>query len=354
MHPDEDDPDEDDTADGADKRDDGGGRRAVLGCLLGLLFIAALVACLVRLVRWLTGGGPGSQVPAQTGLVPTQLHPVPPSIYRRPDPFIYDQYYLGQLGYAVSWHNPDFRLEDPAEVVLPGQPRTPVQPTDLQPAKTYDVIARVWNGSLSAPAVHMPVHFSYLEFGIGTTKVSIGTTHADLSVKGGSACPAFARQSWTTPATPGHYCLQAELLWPDDANPANNLGQHNTDVKPLNSPNAEFTFPVRNDADWRREMALEVDAYAIPPLPDCSPAGETRPAPARDRSARRHAREDHPVPPGWVVDLVPAQLDLGPGEVRDVTVHITAPDGFSGQQAFNVHAYADGAIAGGVTLYVHG
>ncbi len=37
-----------------------------------------------------------------------------------------------------------------------------------------------------------------------------------------------------------------------------------------------------------------------------------------------------------------------------MTVHITAPDGFSGQQAFNVHAYADGAIAGGVTLYVHG
>jgi hypothetical protein len=38
------------------------------------------------------------------------------------------------------------------------------------------------------------------------------------------------------------------LDWPDDAEPASNLGQSNTEVKQLNSPRAMFTFPLRNDA----------------------------------------------------------------------------------------------------------
>jgi len=321
--------------------------RLIVGLLIG-----ALVALILRLLQRLKGDAVGGQ----TGAGVSQTQGVPPKIYRRPDPFIYDQYYLVKLGYAVSWHNPDVRLEDPLEAVPPGTPRTAVDSSLLQPGKAYDVVARIWNGSTSAPAVHMPVSFSYLEFGIGTTKHQIGTTHVDLSVRGASGCPAYARQSWTTPSTPGHYCLQVELTWPDDANPDNNLGQHNTDVKPLNSPNAQFTFPVRNNADLSRELRVEVDAYRIGELPECEPATGTRGMdPRRAHGAGEgQRRADHPVPEGWTVDLQPARLRLEAGAQEDLTVQITAPDGFTGLQAFNVHAFADLAPVGGVTLYVHG
>lgn len=319
-----------------------------IGWLLGLLLLGVLLPVLWRLIRWIGGELSGESGSGETGVTPSQTHKVPPSIYRRPDPFIYDQYYLAKLGYAVTWHNPDVRLEDPLEVVPPGQARTAVDSSALEPGKTYDVIARIWNASTSAPAAHLPVSFSYLAFGIGTVKNAIGTTHVNLSVKGGSACPAYARQKWTTPVTPGHYCLQVELIWPDDVNPANNLGQHNTDVRPLNSPNADFAFPLRNDADFAREFELEVDAYRIGELPECEPAergGRAIVARSGDRPA---------LPDGWTVDFAPHQVQLAPGEQTEVTVHVTAPDGFTGLQAINVHALAGHAPAGGVTLYVHG
>jgi hypothetical protein len=310
--------------------------------------VVVLVPVLWPLLRWVWRELTGGSSSAGTGVTPNQTHKVPPSIYRRPDPFIYDQYYLAKLGYPVTWHNPDVRLEDPLEVVPPGQPRTPVDSSALEPGKTYDVIARVWNGSTSAPAAYLPVSFSYLAFGIGTTKNAIGTTHVNLSVKGGSACPAYARHAWTTPATPGHYCLQVELLWPDDVNPANNLGQHNTDVRPLNSPNADFAFPLRNDADFARDFELQVDAYAIGELPECDPS-------ERGGRATLARTSDRPsLPHGWTVEVAPNQVQLAPGAQTEVAVHVTAPEGFTGLQAINVHALADCAPAGGVTLYVHG
>jgi hypothetical protein len=336
----------------------GCGRRGCPGCSgclsrVGcLLVLAAATSIFIWLLRWLRNlfkklRGPGDQ--PLPGIVSEQGHPVPASIYRRPDPFIYDQYYLAKQGWA------DIRLEDPAEVVPPGESPTAVDSSALLPGKTYDVVARVWNNSLVAPAVHMPVHYAYLEFGIGTTKHDIpGATYVDLSVKGADACPAFARRSWTTPTTPGHYCLQIELEWPDDANPDNNLGQHNTNVKALNSPNAVFKFPVRNGGEVAQAIRLEVDAYRLPELPECEREQPREPGMRHTTDLRRHRREDYPVPEGWVVDLAPQQFPLPPGAEQEVTVHITAPDGFSGQKAFNVHGFSSGAPVGGVTLYVQG
>jgi hypothetical protein len=45
---------------------------------------------------------------------------------------------------------------------------------------------------------------------------------------------------------------------------------------------------------------------------------------------------------------------LAPGEAIEVTVDITAPDGFGGRQAFNVNARIGDGLLGGVTLYVDG
>ena len=307
--------------------------------LLGLGWLLWLIGSLARLCR-ATGRAPRHRPGDGT---------VPPWVYRQPDPLIYSQQYLQSLGLAVTWHNPDIHLERPSE------PGVEVDSNRLDSDTEYVVVARVWNSSTNAAAVDMPVKLSYLSFGIGTTKTDVTSRTVDLSVKGGSACPAFARIPWHTPPIPGHYCLQVELIWDDDANPANNMGQHNTNVRPLNSPHADFTFPVRNEAAERRTLRLEMDTYQLPPHEPCPPPANPREAEAQRRALlARHQRAAWPIPAGWTVTIAPDQLQLGPGEQRDVTVDVTAPDGFAGRQAINVHAFAGQQIVGGVTLYVEG
>jgi hypothetical protein len=279
--------------------------------------------------------------------------PVPPFVHRKPDPLLYSQSFLMGQGLAVTWDNPDIHLEKGG---------VPVASTELEPDTVYDVIAQIWNGSVDAPAAGVPVRFSFLSFGVNTVSTPIGTTAVDLPVKGSAGLPAAAHMAWRTPATPGHYCLQIEAVWADDANPLNNLGQENADVKPLNSPHAAFVFPVRNDERRDRRLRLEADTYTLPALRSCD---RERPAPtpapsAEERERRvaaaraRHDRAAHGIPPGWQVVIDPAELALAPEQEREVTVDVTAPDGFSGRQALNVNAFEGERLIGGVTLYVEG
>jgi hypothetical protein len=238
----------------------------------------------------------------------------------------------------------------------------PIDSHDLKPNTTYDVIARIWNNSLDAVVVNMPVDFSFLSFGIGTKKTHVATTAVDVGAKGAQGCPAFARVQWTTPPTPGHFCLLVAFTWAEDANPFNNVGQHNTDVKPLNSPNAMVTVPVRNPSSERHKIVLRLDAYKLPVLSDCGQlpiANNPRPSP--DTVVRR-LREivaaanpaRFPVPVGWTVTLDPAELSLEGGEQRNVVVDVTAPDGFIGRQTFNVTGFAGQTPISGVTLTIIG
>jgi hypothetical protein len=145
-------------------------------------------------------------------------------------------------------------------------------------------------------------------------------------------------------------------VWPpaEDANPDNNLGQLNTDVKVLHSP-ATFVVPVRNDdLRTRRMIRLQVDAYQIPPLDACDDDAMER-GDHRETGPQRHSLERFPVPEGWTVQAVPPSLALAPGQEESVTVTVTAPDGFIGRQPFNVNGIDEaGRLAGGVTLYVEG
>jgi hypothetical protein len=306
----------------------------IAGLLLLIGWLAWLLCSLLRLCRLVCRDRKQPDTPN-----------VPPWAYRQPDPLIYSQQYLQAQGLAVTWNNPDIHLESP------GAPGVPVDSHDLQPDTDYLVIARVWNGSTTAPAPGLPVHVSFLEFGIGTTRHDVGQTAVDLAVKGAAGCPAFATVGWHTPATPGHYCLQVQLIWDDDANPANNMGQHNTDVKPLNSPHAAFDFPLRNGSETALLLRLQADAYDIPPPPECQP--DNGPDAVRRRRAR-HNRAAWPLPAGWQVAVTPAEARLDPGQSTQVTADITAPDGYVGRQAINVNAYAGQALVGGVTFYVEG
>jgi len=284
---------------------------------------------------------------------------LPPNVYVRPDPMIYDQYYLMAQGLAVTWDNPDIQLYD-----INGNP---VSPYGLTPNQDYKVVVRVWNNSYAAPAAGLPVYLSFLSFGIGITSTPVGATSTNLGVKGSAHCPAYANFTWHTPATPGHYCLQALLAWPDDANPNNNLGQKNTQVGKVSSP-AQFAIAVHNEATVRRRFEIEADMYQLPVLPACSdqraaPPKEGRYAESRARwDAARHTQGYgmFTVTAAWKVSINPSAFDLAANQTTNVAISIEPAAGpFEGTQPFNIHGFASPptgprVLAGGVTLYVQG
>ncbi|MEP7111053.1 MAG: hypothetical protein ABI760_23860 [Ferruginibacter sp.] len=314
--------------------------------LLGLIGLVRFVQGILRKFCWkkdaLPKGG-GSE-----GHPPSKPVYVPPRIYKRPDPMIYCQSYLMSKGIAVTWDNPDIQLFDGA---------VPVPSHDLLPGKKYTIQARIFNGSTDAAAVNMLVRFHYLNFGIGTINNYIGQALVDVPVKGAGGLPAIATYQWTTPVTPGHYCIQVELVWPDDANPGNNLGQENVNVKKLNSPNASFSFMLRNDAVFARKIRLQADSYALPPKEPCPPNSMKLPRYREDHEPDPYARHRlhlYPFPENWQLEYLPGnEFQLAPGEEQEVTLKVTAFDGFTGRQVINVNAFDGEILIGGVTLYAH-
>lgn len=275
------------------------------------------------------------------GKVPSRHRCIPINnpAFVRPDPMIYDQYYLMSLGLAVTWDNPDIQL------YMNG---TPVSSNQLLAGTTYEVVAQIWNNSTDAPVVGMPVAFSFLEFGVGTTSIPIGSTQVDLGVKGGPNCPTYASMLWTTPTTPGHYCIQVLLQPADDTNPQNNLGQENTNVGTATSP-AVFTFTLRNDTANQQTYNFVLDAYVPGPPDPCGPTNS-----AADRAARvaRNRRGVQSVPPGWQITTAPETPTLNPDQSTLITVTAAPPAGFTGNQVLNVNAFHSAGLAGGVTLTV--
>jgi len=278
--------------------------------------------------------------------------PINEKSFTRPDPLIYSQYDLMARGYAVTWDNPDIELRKDG-VSVPS--------SDLAPATEYEIVARIWNNSVDAVVVGLPVIFSYLNFGIGAKVNVIGATSVPrLGVKGGPDQPAFAGIKWTTPQTPGHYCLLVYLAPTDDSDFNNNLGQENIDVGKVHSP-AAFTFRLGNQGTHDQVFRFEVDTYAIPPLEICDrrrvphppTRGRTRLVGATAPAAPpAHDRRKYPVPDGWSVDIDPAEPRLPSGGETSITVRITPPAGYFGRQPFNVNAFDSQGFVGGVTLYV--
>jgi hypothetical protein len=289
---------------------------------------------------------------------------LPPGVHVRADPMLYSQYWLMSQGLAVTWDNPDIQLYDMLN--------NPVSSSELNPDQNYQVVVRIWNNSYVGPAPGLGVQLTYIHIGFGNTQFPVGTTTVNLGVKGGAKCPVFAKFIWHTPAAKGHYCLLALLIWPDDANPNNNLGQENTLVGMTHSP-ADFVFTVSNEAGVERRFELEADMYAIPPLQPCPPT----PSPDRiaaAQSAGRYAESQarwaealrtqgyglFPVTADWNVTINPRTFALGPDASQDVNVSIDYNKGkFTGTQPFNIHGFATPPggprkPAGGVTLYVQG
>ncbi len=218
---------------------------------------------------------------------------------------IYDQYYLMSLGLPITWTNPDIAIFHNG---------VEVSPSDLTASTTYQVVARIWNGSTDAPVAGLPLAFSYLSFGVATQSHPIGNTAVNLGVKGGPDQPAFATMDWTTPAIPGHYCIQVLLMPASDFNWSNNLGQENTHVAVAQSP-ADTSFQLRNDTDLPQRYRFQADGYTIPDLPPCPPEPVSTEADLAGQVAalrQSAAGTDVLLPHGLERDDQPGRADTGP------------------------------------------
>ncbi len=150
---------------------------------------------------------------------------IPARISHKPDPCIYSQFLLMQLGKPVTWDNPD------VAVFLDGVEQDTY---NLTVDTEYDVVVTVHNASRERAADGTTVDVRWIEFGAGAQiRHPIATLATNVPVWPGTS---QVTTTWRTPASPGHYCIEVELAHPNDGNPANNRGWNNTQVHAASSP----------------------------------------------------------------------------------------------------------------------
>jgi hypothetical protein len=271
---------------------------------------------------------------------------IPDRIIHKPDPCIYSQFYLMQLGQPVTWENPDVAL------FLGGVKQYTY---DLTVDTEYDVRVTVHNASPDKLAPSTRVEVRWVEFGAGgQVRTPIDTLLTDVPVYPGTS---MVGTKWRTPATPGHYCIEVEVFHPDDGNIANNRGWNNTQVKTATSA---VRTPVRiyNQALPYRTAAAR--------LRDLEPTGGREVPPELVRvmvdSYTFHdaygkkvepARMFAQRPPAWPAQVEPATFHFAENEAyRDVLLVVEAPDTAGMREAFNVSAWQGMRPIGGVTVTV--
>jgi hypothetical protein len=266
----------------------------------------------------------------------------PPHVRARPDPFIYSQQWLSSRGLGITWDNPDFRIIDRATGAA-------VDRFSLTPDTDYVIEATIHNGSWMA-ALGTTVQFEVRAFGAATTLVSdLGLVGLDVPAMG----TAIASVDWHTPATGGHNCLLATIVHPDDANPLNNVGQHNTDIAHPASPTRQIAFAVGNPGREPRTVTLRMDSYQLPDDPRC-PRGH-RERHSHEYLRRLQAMHDprrFPVPDFLRPRLSAEQLRIEADNEVEVTLELEPPPPGSAPVPVNVNVLAGETLIGGITAYV--
>lgn len=268
----------------------------------------------------------------------------PRDIRARPDPSIYCQEWLMARGFAVTWDNPDFRLLDAATGVE-------VDRFSLVADRDYLIEARIRNNSLMA-AIGTSVAFEVRSFGIGTPPTTaLGSVSVDVPA-GGTAPATIA---WHTPSTGGHNCLRALISHIDDANPLNNVGQHNTDVAVPASPERALTFLVGNDGGRVKGLALRLDAYELPQEAPCARTFKERNSVEYLRRLQAaHDVKRFPVPEELGARLSVEEIDFREHDEQPVVLTFGPAAATGRRRPINVDAFDGERLVGGVTAYVGG
>jgi len=186
---------------------------------------------------------------------------IPPNVKRKPDPCLYDQFYLLSLGYAVTWDNPDIWI------TLPDG--TPVNSYDLLADTDYLVNAQIHDASFD-PALATEVRCLYRPWSFNSpdrvpVELNPDGTERIVILHIPPWSQEIAQFHWHTPKTLGHFCLQVECYHPDDKNPNNNLGQENTQVVGGNAGQMIHAEALLfNRVETARRIRIEADQYRIP------------------------------------------------------------------------------------------
>ena len=332
--------------------------------------------------------------------------PTSKEIHRKPDPLIYSQSYLMNLGMAVTWDNPDIVLSKGG---------VPADSHNLEADANYDLAITVHNGSNEAPAIGLKVHAYFRNWGTGGPNITIGHRTIDLPVRGSPNEPAIVNMPWHTPATPGHYCIMVELDHVDDLNPANNIGQENTNIRQVSSnPGAEVSMaiPIWHQLPGERTLRIETTGYKLPDQPLYPPlpkdlAARFERANARLRKEKQlnlesiiklgqmrgqvplhnwtayriiqpsrpgyptfaeqygkgwlpniietNSPANHPTPTTWLPELSNTEVTLSPEEETTIEFKVQVPEDAppGTKQRFQVNAFDDQTgLVGGVELIV--
>jgi hypothetical protein len=329
--------------------------RALLAVLS--LIPAAFLAVIPLLIR--RGGAIVEKARHEDDVYPCL--PIPADVWLQPDAYLYSQPALMAMGMAVTWDNPDVRILDGAGHAVGSH--------DLLPSTLYRIQATIHNRSAAAPAPGMPVIFAPTGFGAGAPILTPIGTVIDLPVQGAPGEPALAEVTWMTPPTAGHFCIVISAVWPDDANPVDNIGQHNTVIRTA-APREQLTItvPVFGLLEGGATLHAAVDAYALPRAPILPvEAGPNtladRPTEPSSDDERRlaaivaaNARGRFPAPEEWRAAVTPGEVALEAGASRDLEFSATVPgDASAGsEQRFNVivtDAESD-RLVGGVTVVI--
>jgi len=271
----------------------------------------------------------------------------PEKVSNRPDPCIYAQFFLMQLGHPVTWDNPD------VSIFLKGVEQYTY---GLTVDTEYDVLVTVHNASKDKPALGTNVDIRWIEFGAGgPIRHPIDNVTTDVPLWPGTS---VVKTKWRTPATPGHYCIEVQLSHSNDANPANNLGWNNTQVFAAASE-ARTSIRIFNRWVGGPPKTARSKATAVEPDPSRAPWNLVeitfdsylfKDAYGRDVDAAAMFAER---PPAWPTRVEPRLFHFAPDETyRDVELIVDAPNGPGDAEKFNVTARQGGIPLGGVTITI--
>lgn len=272
--------------------------------------------------------------------------PIPAGVWLQPDAYLYSQSYLMSLGIGVTWDNPDVQLTDMGGAVVGSH--------DLLPSTDYRITATIHNRSNNAPAPGMPVVFTLFSFGAGGGSQPLGSDVINLPVRAAPGEPALASIVWKTPPTPGHHCIQIEAVWPDDANPLDNIGQHNTVIRgAARGERIELRIPVVHFMQGRSRLRVRLDGYALPERPVRRQERESDQS-FRKRIAAANSPERFPPAEGWRAEISRKELVQQADETSALEFQATVPASAQpgSEQRFNVAVSEEstGKMVGGVTV----
>lgn len=237
-----------------------------------LLLLLAILILLLKFWNWLlwlfrTGTFKDEESEEPCGKIPE-------AVVRRPDPCIYSQTYLASQGLPVTWDNPDIWM---APAATPGS----IEPDSYHLTADTDYLVSVQAHNASTdPAIGVGVRLVYRPWSFNSpdlvpVEVDAGGHEVTRSVDIPAMGAAVATFIWHTPALAAgeeaHYCLQAHLSHPLDVNPANNMGQENTQVY-SESPAfvtpgqlTHFDVPLFNVGRTQQRITFHTDRYLVAP-----------------------------------------------------------------------------------------